>query len=79
MVSTASSQHFLQRSEQYDAAAWAAWSALTPPVQVLSDQDEWSAWDRVGDAVVHIQVTVRRSRCSRFGYVVNLSQIGMCL
>jgi hypothetical protein len=58
VVLTASGRHFLERCEQYDAAAWPAWLALTPPVQVLSDEDEWSAWNRVGDAVVHIQVIV---------------------
>ncbi|CAN0465676.1 unnamed protein product, partial [Ectocarpus sp. 12 AP-2014] len=53
---TEASKHFMDRSEDYNSDAHAAFSALDPPIPVLGDADEWGAWDAVGDPVLHIQV-----------------------
>eukprot|EP00752_Nemacystus_decipiens_P003570 g3292.t1 len=53
---TEASKHFLERSKAYNSEAYAAFSALDPPIRVLADADEWGAWDAVGDSVLHIQL-----------------------
>jgi hypothetical protein len=58
VVITARAAHFIDLGPEYDAGAWAAYAALTPPVEVLRDAQEWESYTRVGsDAVLHIEVS----------------------
>jgi phosphopantothenoylcysteine decarboxylase len=42
-------------AECYDAEAWAAFRAAEPPFRVLTDEDEWGGFSRVGqDEVLHV-------------------------
>lgn len=56
---TKSALHFWERAKVYDASSWAAYLSVEDRVKLYTDEDEWSAWDAVGDPVVHIQVRTR--------------------
>eukprot|EP00903_Cladosiphon_okamuranus_P011338 g10687.t1 len=56
MIVTNASKHFLDRSKDYDLEAHAAFAALDPPIQVLTDAEEWGGWNAVGDPVLHLQL-----------------------
>jgi phosphopantothenoylcysteine decarboxylase len=56
VILTASSEHFFSRSSAYNPRAWTAFQGLGEAVKVYRDQDEWDAWNVLGDAVLHIQV-----------------------
>lgn len=60
MVVTKSADFFLERVKEYDAVAWEEFMQLVPQIiAVLRDEDEWNAWTRVGDPVLHIDVSRR--------------------
>lgn len=56
MVLTGPAEHFWARSQAYAPEAWVAFQARSAEIPVLRDTDEWAAWDRLGDAVVHIEL-----------------------
>ncbi len=58
VVLTAAARHFWDRAPTYDPAAWAAYQQVAGAdgIPVLEDKDEWAAWDKLGDDVVHIQL-----------------------
>lgn len=67
VVLTKSALHFWERAKVYDATSWEAYLSVADRVKLYTDEDEWSAWDAVGDPVVHIQVRIRECRwlCTR--------------
>ena len=57
VVATLHGQRMQMLAEGYSKSAWDAFSALSPPVPVLTDDDEWSSYRVVGkDPVLHIEV-----------------------
>ena len=54
VVVTEKAKTFLAKAEAYDAAAWATFQASG--IEVLSDADEWDAWQEIGDDVVHVEL-----------------------
>ncbi|KAE8910576.1 hypothetical protein PF005_g576 [Phytophthora fragariae] len=63
VVLTKSADFFLQRAKDYDAKTWAEFNAATQltgdglgRVAVVRDEDEWEAWNVVGDSVRHIEL-----------------------
>lgn len=67
MVLTKSADFFLQRAKDYDASSWADFDAATKledgargRIAVVRDEDEWEAWNAVGDSVRHIEVCTCR-------------------
>lgn len=71
MVLTKSADFFLQRAKDYNATAWENLHAATQlpdsehgRIAIVRDEDEWEAWNVVGDSVRHIEVRwERRSGC----------------
>ncbi|CAI5723926.1 unnamed protein product [Peronospora destructor] len=64
VVLTKAADFFLQRAKDYDATAWAEFIAATQlsqcehgnKIKVVHDEDEWKAWNAVGDSVRHIEL-----------------------
>ncbi|KAG6609522.1 Phosphopantothenoylcysteine decarboxylase [Phytophthora cinnamomi] len=63
VVLTKSADFFLQRARDYDAKAWVEFDAATQlpdgergRIAVVRDEDEWEAWNVVGDSVRHIEL-----------------------
>ncbi|KAG7398128.1 hypothetical protein PHYBOEH_011684 [Phytophthora boehmeriae] len=63
VVLTTSADFFLQRAKDYDAIAWTKFDAATKLsvgetgcIPVIRDEDEWKAWNVVGDSVRHIEL-----------------------
>lgn len=73
MVFTESAKHFWDRAAVYDPQSWSAYQSVSSSINLLSDADEWSAWDAIGDPVVHIQVRMMTS-CDTFEHT-NLDSI----
>ncbi|RLN51611.1 hypothetical protein BBJ29_004622 [Phytophthora kernoviae] len=63
VVLTKSADFFLQRAKDYNATAWKTFDAAiklseNEPgyIPVVRDEDEWQAWNVVGDSVRHIEL-----------------------
>ncbi|KAL4095848.1 hypothetical protein PRIC1_009215 [Phytophthora ramorum] len=60
VVLTNSADFFLQRAKDYNAAAWAEFEAAKQleggRISIVRDEDEWAAWNVVGDSVRHIEL-----------------------
>ncbi|KAG2526750.1 hypothetical protein JM16_003707 [Phytophthora kernoviae] len=63
VVLTKSADFFLQRAKDYNATAWKTFDAAiklseNEPgyILVVRDEDEWQAWNVVGDSVRHIEL-----------------------
>jgi len=56
VVATRTGSRFLAKAAEYDADAYGAFRAALSEgrCRVISDDDEWSAWQRLGDPVTHI-------------------------
>jgi phosphopantothenoylcysteine decarboxylase len=66
IVLTKSADFFLQRAKDYNAEAWKAFHEISRlpdgRISVVRDEDEWQAWNVVGDSVRHIEVRRMRRR-----------------
>ncbi|CAH0477254.1 unnamed protein product [Peronospora belbahrii] len=63
VVLTKSADFFLQRAKDYNAIAWTRFIAATQlpdhehgKIRIMRDEDEWNAWNVVGDSVRHIEL-----------------------
>ncbi|POM76869.1 Phosphopantothenoylcysteine decarboxylase [Phytophthora palmivora] len=62
VVLSKSADFFLQRAKDYNAQVWEQFDAATKledgegRIAVVRDEDEWEAWNVVGDSVRHIEL-----------------------
>ncbi|KAG2769750.1 hypothetical protein JG687_00002115 [Phytophthora cactorum] len=63
VVLTKSAEFFLQRAKDYNSVAWEVFFSATQlpdggqgRIAVVRDEDEWEAWNVVGDSVRHIEL-----------------------
>jgi phosphopantothenoylcysteine decarboxylase len=64
VVFTQSSRHFFERAADYNSAAWEEWKKVVvqPELcEIVTDEEEWASWGKVGDAVTHIAVSAALS------------------
>ena len=54
VVCTTRGRFFLEKARTYDEGAFHAFEAAR--IEVLSDDDEWARWTRVGDPVLHVDL-----------------------
>ncbi|GMF29841.1 unnamed protein product [Phytophthora lilii] len=73
VVLTKAADFFLQRAKDYNAPAWAEFHAATQlpdgqqgKISVVRDENEWEAWNVVGDSVRHIEVRSVAEKTLRF-------------
>jgi hypothetical protein len=60
VVATTAAGHFRRIAEEYDPSSWAQVQRLAPPLQTLTDEEEWRSYRSVhGDPVLHIEVRRR--------------------
>lgn len=56
VVCSTSALHFLERAEMYKPHAWQEFIACGGWRLVLTDNDEWRLWNKLGDPVLHIEL-----------------------
>ena len=55
ICSSKAALHFVERSEEYNPENWNKFTRLYGGFDLMiTDDDEWGAWERMGDPVVHI-------------------------
>ena len=54
VVATERGRFFLGKARTYDGAAYGAFEQAQ--IEVLSDDDEWARWNKVGDPVLHVDL-----------------------
>ena len=56
VCSSKAALHFLDRSEKYSRENWNKFIGYGGYDLMVTDEDEWGAWDEMGDPVVHIEL-----------------------
>lgn len=59
LITTECGDAFLGKSSEYDRQSYDAFIELN--VVKLKDKDEWNSWQKIGDPVLHIEVTLLKS------------------
>jgi phosphopantothenoylcysteine decarboxylase len=54
IVASSNALFFLERSQQYNSQAWKDFLSIGGIRRLIRDEDEWKAWDKMGDDVLHI-------------------------
>ena len=54
VVATERGRFFLGKARTYDGAAYGAFEQAQ--IEILSDDDEWARWNKVGDPVLHVDL-----------------------
>ena len=52
---TESAHHFWEKADEYAPDYWTAFQEAE--IKVYHNKDEWTTWKRMGDPVLHIEVT----------------------
>lgn len=56
IVLTKSASFFLNRSRQYNKKHWEQFIQSGGHQRLLTDEDEWDCWNKIGDPVLHIEL-----------------------
>lgn len=58
IVCSDASLHFFKAAEVYDPLIWNQFKASGGESLVFTDKDEWSMWSKIGDPVLHIDLSL---------------------
>eukprot|EP01031_Cornospumella_fuschlensis_P028122 gene28122-33957_t len=56
VVCTDNAKFFLQRAREYNPAVWQQFESVDGPSLILEDHDDWDAWNKIGNIVLHIEL-----------------------
>ncbi|RYH19935.1 hypothetical protein EON65_25155 [archaeon] len=56
IVCTDRAKFFLQRAREYNTPLWRQFEDAEGPSLILEDHDEWEAWNKIGNVVLHIEL-----------------------
>lgn len=57
IVCSKSSLHFLDNAKLYNLAMWRQFVSIGGMKLVFTDKEEWSLWNKIGDPVLHIELS----------------------
>jgi phosphopantothenoylcysteine decarboxylase len=57
IVGSKSSLHFLDNAKLYNLAMWKQFESIGGMELVFTDKEEWSLWTKIGDPVLHIELS----------------------
>lgn len=57
IICSEASLHFLKNAEFYDALVWSNFQNCGGMSLVFTDREEWTMWQKVGDPVLHIDLS----------------------
>ena len=58
VVCSKASLHFFKAAKQYNPFVWEQFEACGGETLVFTDEDEWSIWSKIGDPVLHIDLSL---------------------
>lgn len=58
VVCSKASLHFFKAAKQYDPLVWEKFETCGGETLVYTDEDEWSIWSKIGDPVLHIDLSL---------------------
>jgi phosphopantothenoylcysteine decarboxylase len=57
IVCSQASLHFIRNAEIYNPFVWSQFQSCGGMSLVFTDEEEWTIWQKIGDAVLHIELS----------------------